>query len=153
MKMILAPIERAFIYLCWVQKLFWSDIKHRYDSDSSDVGWNQRLSWTGERLYRDRSEPFASLEELGAAAKKAWSEISMESVRKSIEHFRTRLELVGSQDGGPIQHLARWLPSSPLPKRRIRTLLLKSLSHLCLISDQNKFLHSTEMNKCPFDWC
>ena len=60
-----------------------------------------------ERVYRSRSEPFASLEELGAAAKKAWREISMESVRKSIEHFRTRLELVGSQDGGPIQHLAR----------------------------------------------
>jgi hypothetical protein len=60
-----------------------------------------------ERVYQDRHEPFASLEELSAATVAAWKEIPLEHVKKSIDRFRPRLDLVAEAEGGPIQHLAR----------------------------------------------
>ena len=60
-----------------------------------------------ERVYRGRREPFASLEELTAAAVAAWKAIPLENVRKAIDRFRPRLDLVAEAEGGPIQHLAR----------------------------------------------
>ena len=62
------------------------------------------------RVYAGRNEAFNSLEELGEAAKRAWREIPMEAIRKAIERFHGRLELVAANDGGPIQHIARWNP-------------------------------------------
>lgn len=60
-----------------------------------------------ERVYANRSEPFASLNELEAAAIAAWKAIPLEHVQKSIDRFLTRLDLVTEREGGPIQHLAR----------------------------------------------
>ena len=60
-----------------------------------------------ERVYRGRREPFDSLDELAAAAKQAWKEIPQDNVNKSIQRFLSRVELVTTNNGGPIQHLAR----------------------------------------------
>lgn len=59
------------------------------------------------RVYAGRDDAFGSLEELGEAAKRAWREIPMEHIRKAIDRFQGRLELVAANDGGPIQHIAR----------------------------------------------
>lgn len=60
-----------------------------------------------ERVYRGRSTPFDTLEELGAAAQAAWKAIPLRNVQRSIDHFRNRLQLVAEREGGPIQHLER----------------------------------------------
>ena len=60
-----------------------------------------------ERVYAGRTGAFGSLAELEAAAKKAWREIPIDNIQKSIGRFRQRLELVATHDGGPIQHIAR----------------------------------------------
>ena len=65
--------------------------------------WNQLK----ERVYRNRSEPFVSLAELAAAARKAWKEIPLEHIRSAIDQFRPRLQAVSEHSGGPIQHLWR----------------------------------------------
>jgi transposase len=65
--------------------------------------WNELK----EKVYAGRSEPFANVEELSAAAKKAWKEIPLDHLRVSIDRFKSRLETVVDQEGGPIQHLMR----------------------------------------------
>ena len=57
-----------------------------------------------ERVYAGRTDAFATLDELAAAAKKAWREIPLDNIQNSIQRFRERLELVATADGGPIQH-------------------------------------------------
>lgn len=77
--------------------------------NSPDLNPLDYLVW-GElrrRVYAGRTDAFGSLEELGEAAKQAWREIPMEHIRKAIERFQGRLELVAANDGGPIQHMAR----------------------------------------------
>ena len=58
-------------------------------------------------MYAGRTEPFASLAELEAAALEAWKQIPLEHVKKAIDRFRQRVDLVADRNGGPIQHLAR----------------------------------------------
>ena len=60
-----------------------------------------------EMVYRWRSDAFASMDELEAAAKTAWREIPQENINKAIDRFLGRLSLVAEAEGGPIQHLAR----------------------------------------------
>ncbi len=65
--------------------------------------WNELR----EKVYRGRSEPFESLDDLAAAAKEAWKEIPLEHIQRSIDRFLPRLRSVAEQDGGPIQHMYR----------------------------------------------
>ena len=58
-----------------------------------------------EKVYAGRREPFENLQELEAAAKAAWREISVEEIRRAVDQFLPRLHVVVDQDGGPIQHL------------------------------------------------
>ena len=60
-----------------------------------------------ERVYAGRSDAFGSLDELAVAAKEAWRQLPMEPIKKAIGHFRERLNLVATCNGGPIQHIAR----------------------------------------------
>jgi hypothetical protein len=60
-----------------------------------------------DALKRDVYEggrTFDSLEELEAAAKRAWKQIPMDSVRRA-DRFRPRLEALVTEDGGPIAHI------------------------------------------------
>ena len=58
-----------------------------------------------ERVYSGRSSnAFNSLEELGSAAKVAWEKIPQDDIDRAIDQFRTRLNAVAEEEGGPIAH-------------------------------------------------
>jgi hypothetical protein len=57
------------------------------------------------RTEDEGGRTFDTLEELEAAAKRAWKQIPMDSVRRAIDRFRPRLEAVVAEDGGPIAHI------------------------------------------------
>ena len=58
-----------------------------------------------EAVYRQRREKFASTDELKAAIMAAWEEVSLGTIRKSIDQWKPRLRAVVEADGDPISHI------------------------------------------------
>jgi hypothetical protein len=97
---LLFSFESRTIELSVCQKLLKSTKKRRRYNQFREVH-------SKPRVYAGRDDAFGSLEELGEAAKRAWRENPMENIRKAIDRFRGRLEMVAAHDGGPIQHIAQ----------------------------------------------
>ena len=144
MKMNLAPIERAFIHLCWVQKLFWSHIKHRYHSDSSDVGWNLHYfissPSSGDLVdlcamplsVQDRHTIETVWKKKGWSARNICSEFPGRNWSVTTVH-----DLI--QKGWRRRDLQTIAINAPKTTDSNTSTRITVLSYLCLISDQNNF--------------
>ena len=58
-----------------------------------------------EAVYRERREKFATIAELKAAIAAAWEEVSLSTIKRSIDQWKPRLRAVVQADGGPIAHV------------------------------------------------
>ena len=80
--------------------------KNQWPPRSPDLNVLDYYFWNAvkESVYEGRREPFKDIKQLQERVKRVWSRsINMESVRKSIERFRPRLQCVVDNEGGPIK--------------------------------------------------
>ena len=62
--------------------------------------WDSR----SEKVYRERTEPFTE-ETLREAIRKAWKEISLKEIQKSIKSWKARIRTVINEKGGSTDHV------------------------------------------------
>ncbi|CAG0897046.1 unnamed protein product [Cyprideis torosa] len=103
---------RTFKNQIWATVSSRTTINKRFPILALDVMYDventtEETNWVHRGVYAGRRDAFANLEELAEAAKRAWKEIPLDDIKKAIDRFHGRLELVAANDGGPIQHLAR----------------------------------------------
>ena len=81
--------------------------KHERQPNAPDLNPLDYHGWDAlsEAVYRQRREKFASTDELKAAIMAAWEEVSLGTIRKSIDQWKPRLRAVVEADGGPISHI------------------------------------------------
>ena len=63
-----------------------------------------------EKVYKDRYQPFKTIEEMQERIKDVWEvAVDLDVVQKAISQFRPRLRGVVGNHGGPIKHLFKYV--------------------------------------------